>query len=79
MALRAADQAKKKAQANWRKRDQEVFKIAQLNVRVLIGLKENFKLFGQLLRDGKKSWEAFEAAFPEGHAALLRAAKTPKQ
>ena len=79
MALRAADQAKKKAQANWRKRDQEVFKIAQVNVRVPIGLKDHFKRFGELLRDGEKPSEAFAAAFPKGYAALLRTAKPSKQ
>ncbi len=79
MALRAADQAKKKAQENWRKRDEEVRNIAQVNLRVPIGLKDAFKRFGELLRDGKKPSEAFEAAFPKGHAALLRAAKPPKQ
>ncbi len=79
MALRAADKAKKRAQENWRKKDREVFKIAQVNVRVPIGLKDHFKRFGELLRDGKKPSEAFAAAFPKGHAALLRAAKPPKQ
>ena len=79
MALRAADQAKKKAQEKWRKRDREVGNIAQVNVRVPIGLKDHFKRFGQLLRDGKKPSEAFAAAFPKGHAALLRAAKQRKQ
>ncbi len=79
MALRAADKAKKKAQEKWRQRDREVRNIAQVNVRVPIGLKDHFKRFGQLLRDGKKSWEAFAAAFPKGHAALLRAAKPRKQ
>ncbi len=67
------------AQENWRQRDREVRNIAQVNVRVLIGLKDTFKRFGELLREGKKPSEAFEAAFPKGHAALLRAAKPPKQ
>lgn len=79
MALRGADHAKKKAQENWRQRDREVRNIAQVNVRVPIGHKDAFKRFGQLLRDGKKPSEAFEAAFPTGYAALLRAAKPPKQ
>ncbi len=79
MALRGADKAKKRAQENWRKRDREVRNIAQVNVRVPIRHKDPFKRFGQLLRDGKKPSEAFEAAFPKGHAALLRAAKPPKQ
>ncbi len=78
MALRAADKAKKRAQENWRKKD-EARNIAQVNVRVPTGLKENFKRFGELLRDGKKPSEAFAAAFPKGHAAILRAAKPPKQ
>jgi hypothetical protein len=78
MALRAADKAKK-AQEKWRQQDREVHKIAQVNVRVPIGFKDSFKRFGQLLRDGKKPSEAFEAAFPKGHAALLRAAKQRKQ
>jgi hypothetical protein len=79
MALGDADEAKKKAQEKWRQRDREVRNIAQVNVRVPIGLKESFKRFGELLRDGRRSWEAFAAAFPKGHAALLRAAKPPKQ
>ena len=79
MALRAADQAKAKAQENWRQRDREVRNIAQVNVRVPIGLKDPFKRFGELLRDGKKPSEAFEAAFPRGHAALLNAAKRREQ
>ena len=79
MALRAADQAKKKAQEKWRQWDREVRNIAQVNVRVPISLKDAFKRFGELLRDGKKSWEAFEAAFPKNHAALLRAAQRRKQ
>ena len=79
MALRTADQAKRKAQEKWRQKDREVRNIAQVNVRVPIRHKDAFKRFGELLRDGKKSWEAFEAAFPKGHAALLRAAKPRKQ
>ena len=79
MALRAADKAKKQAQENWRQRDREVRNIAQVNVRVPIRHKDPFKRFGQLLRDGKKPSEAFAAAFSKGHAALLRAAKPPKQ
>ena len=77
MALRAADKAKK-AQEKWRQRDREARNIAQVNVRVPTGLKDHFKRFGELLRDGKKPSEAFAAAFPKGHAALLRAAKQPK-
>ncbi len=42
MALRAADQAKKKAQEKWRQRDREVRNIAQVNVRVPTGLKDPF-------------------------------------
>ena len=79
MALRAADKAKKKAQDNWRQRDKEVRNFDQVNVRVPARHKDRFKLFAKFLRDGKKSWEAFEAAFPKGHAALLRAAQPPKQ
>ena len=60
--------------ANWRQKDRDVRNIAQVNVRVPIRHKDRFKRFGELLRDGKKSWEAFAAAFPKGHAALLRAA-----
>ncbi len=78
MALRDADQAKKKAQEKWRKKD-KVRNIAQVNVRVPTDLKESFKRFGELLRDGKKPSAAFKAVFPEGYAALLRAAKPPKQ
>ncbi len=48
-------------------------------MRVPIGLKDPFKRFGELLRDGRKSWEAFEAAFPKGYAALLRAAQQRTQ
>ncbi len=79
MALRAADQAKKKAQENWRQRDREVRNIAQVNVRVPIGLKDPFKRFGELLRDGKKPSEAFAGAFPGDYAAPLRAAKQRKK
>ena len=38
MTLGAADKAKKKAQENWRKKDREVRNIAQVNVRVPVGL-----------------------------------------
>ena len=79
MALCATNQTKKKAQEKWRQRDREVRNSAQVNVRVPIGLKAPFKWFAELLRDGKKSWEAFDAAFPKGHAALFRAARPPKQ
>ena len=83
MALRVADkakaEAKRKAQENWRQKDREARDIAQVNVRVPVGLKDPFKRFGQLLREGKKPSEAFAAAFPKGHAALLRAAKQRKQ
>ena len=79
MALRASDKAKKKAQEIWRKKDREIRNIAQVNVRVPIRHKAPFKRFGELLRNGKKSWEAFAAAFPKGHAALLRAADQRKQ
>jgi hypothetical protein len=61
MAPRAADkakaEAKRKAQEKWRQRDREVRDIAQVNVRVPVGLKDHFKRFGELLRDGKKSWD----------------------
>ena len=79
MALGAADKAKKKAQENWRKKDREVHNIAQVNVRVPVDLLDAFKRFGELLREGKKPSEAFAGAFPEDHAALLRAAKQRKQ
>jgi hypothetical protein len=79
MALGAADKAKKKAQENWRKKDREVRNIAQVNARVPIGLQDAFKQFGDLLRDGEKPWEVFAAAFPKDYAAILRAAKPPKQ
>ncbi len=79
MALRAADKAKKKAQQNWRQRDREVRNIAQVNVRVPVGLVVAFKQFGELLRDSKKPSEAFAGAFPKDYAALLRAAKPRKQ
>lgn len=66
MTLGGADRAKK----NWRKRDKEARNIDQVNVRVPIRLKDAFKQFGELLRDDKKSWEVFEAAFLTGYAAL---------
>ena len=48
-------------------------------MRVPARHKDHFKRFGELLRDGKKSWQAFEAVFPKGYAALLRAAKQRKE
>ncbi len=54
MALGAADKAKKQAQENWRKNEREVRNIAQVNVRVPVGLLDAFKRFGELLRDSKK-------------------------
>lgn len=82
MALRATGQAKKKAQEDWRQRDREVRNIAQVNVRVPTGLKDHFKRFGELLRDGKKSWEAFDRVSqrlrgPSPHCEATQARAAP--
>jgi hypothetical protein len=79
MVLRAADEAKKKAQESWRKKDREVHDIAQVNVRVPIRHKAAFMQFGDLLRKSERPREAFAGAFPGDYAALLRAAKQRNQ
>ena len=75
MAVRNAKEAKRQAQQEWRRKDLEVFKIEQVNVRVPIKYKENLKRFGALLRERGNPWEAFQIAFPRSQAALLQGAK----
>jgi hypothetical protein len=79
MTVGDGSNAKRRAQERWRKKDREERKIEQVNVRVPTGYKDRIKGFGELLRQGKKSWEAFEVAFPKGYAALLDAARRREQ
>ena len=71
-------EAKRKAQQKWRETD-KTHKIDQVNVRVPLRHKAPFKRFGELLREGKKPSEAFQTAFPKGHAVLLHAAAERRQ
>ncbi len=75
MAVRNAKEAKRQAQQEWRRKDLEVFKIEQVNVRVPIKYKENLSRFGKLLRERGNPRKAFQAAFPRSQAALLQGAK----
>ncbi len=72
MAVRNAKEAKRQAQQEWRRRDREVSEIEQVNVRAPIK-KENFKRFGELLRERGDPRKAFQVAFPRSSSAVKKA------